>query len=60
MKAVLKRAYKGFLAAVSSPTVVQSEKNTAIFVVTRVLAAVGGLAGSAVVINEVTKLIMGA
>ena len=54
MKVVLKKAWRGFLAAITSPTAVEQEKNLAVFLITRVLISVGASAG---VVALVAKLI---
>lgn len=53
---MLKKALAALLAAVTSPTFIEGERNLAVFVVTRVLLAVGA---SAAVIELVAKVVGG-
>lgn len=41
----LKKAWRAFLAAITSPTAVKQEKSVAVFIVTRVLLAIGASEG---------------
>lgn len=50
-----KRAWRGFTAAVTSPTAVQQEKNLAVFVAVRVALALGASAGLVAVIEAAAK-----
>lgn len=45
MKAVLKKAWAGFAAAITSSVAVKEEKNIAVLVVTGILVAVGASDG---------------
>lgn len=51
---VLKRAWKGFLTAVTSSVAVKEEKNIAVVIVTGVLLSVGATDG---LVQLVTKII---
>lgn len=49
---MLKRAYKAFLAAVSSPEAVKQEKSLAVFIAVRVALACGASAGLVMFIEK--------
>lgn len=49
----LKKALGAFVAAVTSPEVVQAERSVAVFVLTRVLLAVGASAALIELVNKV-------
>ncbi len=53
---MFKKGLAAFIAAVTSPTFITAERNAAVFVVTRVLLAVGA---SAAVIELVAKIVGG-
>lgn len=45
MKSYFKKAWKGFVAAVTSPTAVKQEKSAAVFITTRIVLSLGASAG---------------
>lgn len=52
-KAVLKRAWAGFLTAITSAVAVKAEKNIAVTVVTGVLVAIGATDGLVQLVTSV-------
>ena len=52
---MLRKAWKGFLAAVTSPEAVKAEKSLAVFIAVRVLQAVGAGAGLAALVEQLAK-----
>jgi hypothetical protein len=53
MRTIALKAWRGFVAAVTSPTAVQKERSLAVFVAVRVLQAIGA---SAALVSLVEKL----
>jgi hypothetical protein len=52
MKNIASKAWRGFLAAVTSPTAVAQEKSLAVFIAVRVLQAVGASAALVALIEK--------
>lgn len=55
MKTFAKKAWRGFIAAVTSPTAVKHEKSLAVFIAVRVLQAVGASAALVALIEKLAS-----